>query len=42
MAIAEHDRHFDPGESFAGSSRGLRRFRKLQQGDAVLSFYGIA
>src|SRR5437588_894522 len=36
VAIAEHDKHFDPGEAFGS----LRRQRKLQQGDAVLSFYG--
>ncbi|MBV8206504.1 MAG: 16S rRNA (guanine(966)-N(2))-methyltransferase RsmD [Acidobacteria bacterium] len=35
IAIAEHERHFDPGEQFGR----LRRFRKLEQGDAVLSFY---
>ncbi|HLW52095.1 MAG TPA: 16S rRNA (guanine(966)-N(2))-methyltransferase RsmD [Candidatus Angelobacter sp.] len=34
-AIAEHDKHFDPGESFGP----LVRYRKLRQGDAVLSFY---
>jgi len=33
--IAEHDKHFDPGESFGR----LSRRRKLRQGDAVLSFY---
>ncbi|PYP87054.1 MAG: 16S rRNA (guanine(966)-N(2))-methyltransferase RsmD [Candidatus Angelobacter sp. Gp1-AA117] len=36
LVIAEHDKHFDPGESFGS----LQRRRKLQQGDAVLSFYG--
>ena len=35
LVIAEHDKHFDPGESFGS----LERRRKLQQGDAVLSFY---
>jgi 16S rRNA (guanine966-N2)-methyltransferase len=35
LAIAEHDRHFDPGEAFGS----LRRRRKVKQGDAVLSFY---
>jgi 16S rRNA (guanine966-N2)-methyltransferase len=35
LVIAEHDKHFDPGESFGS----LQRRRKLQQGDAVLSFY---
>ena len=33
--IAEHDKHFDPGETFGS----LARRRKLRQGDAVLSFY---
>jgi 16S rRNA (guanine966-N2)-methyltransferase len=36
LVIAEHDKRFDPGESFGT----LRRRRKLRQGDAVLSFYG--
>ena len=35
--IAEHDKHFDPGEEFGR----LRRYRKLEQGDAVLSFYKL-
>jgi 16S rRNA (guanine(966)-N(2))-methyltransferase RsmD len=35
LVIAEHDKHFDPGESFGT----LHRRRKLRQGDAVLSFY---
>jgi 16S rRNA G966 N2-methylase RsmD len=35
MVIAEHEKKFDPGEAFGG----LRRTRKLQQGDAALSFY---
>jgi 16S rRNA (guanine966-N2)-methyltransferase len=35
VVIAEHDKRFDPGEEF----EGLQRFRKLEQGDAVLSFY---
>jgi len=35
LVIAEHVKKFDPGEG-AGE---LRRFRKLQQGDAALSFY---
>jgi 16S rRNA (guanine(966)-N(2))-methyltransferase RsmD len=35
LAIAEHDKHFDPGEAFGS----LRRIRKVSQGDAVLSFY---
>jgi 16S rRNA (guanine(966)-N(2))-methyltransferase RsmD len=37
LVIAEHDKHFDPGESFGV----LHRHRKLRQGDAVLSFYGL-
>src|SRR5215510_9140529 len=36
LVIAEHDKHFDPGEAFGA----LRRQRKLRQGDSVLSFYG--
>jgi 16S rRNA (guanine966-N2)-methyltransferase len=36
--IAEHDKHFDPGNQFGS----LRRQRKLQQGDAVLSFYRLS
>jgi 16S rRNA (guanine966-N2)-methyltransferase len=35
QVIAEHDKHFDPGEAFGR----LSRRRKLRQGDAVLSFY---
>jgi 16S rRNA (guanine966-N2)-methyltransferase len=35
LVIAEHDKHFDPGESF----QNLQRRRMLRQGDAVLSFY---
>ena len=35
-AIAEHDKHFDPGDTFGS----LRRRRALRQGDSVLSFYG--
>ena len=35
MVIAEHQRKFDPGEELGS----LHRFRKLEQGDAVLSFY---
>lgn len=37
LVIAEHDKHFDPGDAFGA----LRRNRKLQQGDAVLSFYKL-
>lgn len=36
--IAEHDKHFDPGDTFGS----LRRYRVLRQGDAVLSFYSVA
>ncbi len=36
--IAEHEKHFDPGDRFGA----LQRFRKLQQGDAVLSFYRLS
>ena len=35
IVIAEHDKKFDPGGEFGE----LKRFRKLQQGDAALSFY---
>jgi 16S rRNA (guanine966-N2)-methyltransferase len=35
MVIAEHEKRFDPGEAFGK----LRRYRKLVQGDAALSFY---
>jgi 16S rRNA (guanine(966)-N(2))-methyltransferase RsmD len=35
LVIAEHDRKFDPGEAFGD----LQRYRKLEQGDAALSFY---
>lgn len=35
QVIAEHDKHFDPGDSFGA----LQRYRTLKQGDAVLSFY---
>ena len=35
VVIAEHHKKFDPGETFPS----LRRYRKLEQGDAVLSFY---
>jgi 16S rRNA (guanine966-N2)-methyltransferase len=42
ITIAEHDRRNDPGETFSGTSATLKRFRKLVQGDAALSFYGIS
>jgi 16S rRNA (guanine966-N2)-methyltransferase len=35
LIIAEHDKHFDPGDGFGA----LRRQRTLRQGDSVLSFY---
>lgn len=35
VVIAEHEKRFDPGETFGQ----LRRYRKLEQGDAGLSFY---
>ena len=35
VVMAEHEKRFDPGEEFGE----LRRFRKLEQGDAALSFY---
>lgn len=35
VAVAEHDKRFDPGDGFAP----LLRYRKLEQGDTVLSFY---
>ncbi len=38
MVIAEHSKHFDPAEQYGR----LERFRKLVQGDAVLSFYRIS
>ncbi|HKH98076.1 MAG TPA: 16S rRNA (guanine(966)-N(2))-methyltransferase RsmD [Candidatus Sulfotelmatobacter sp.] len=38
MVIAEHEKKFDPGEEFGQ----LRRFRKLVQGSAALSFYRMA
>ena len=37
MVVAEHDKRFDPGDGFAP----LQRYRKLEQGDAVLSFYRL-
>jgi 16S rRNA (guanine966-N2)-methyltransferase len=38
IVIAEHQKRFDPGEAFGE----LRRYRKLVQGDAALSFYRLA
>jgi 16S rRNA (guanine966-N2)-methyltransferase len=37
VAVAEHDKRFDLGDRFAP----LQRFRKLEQGDAVLSCYRL-
>jgi 16S rRNA (guanine966-N2)-methyltransferase len=37
IVIVEHQKKFDPGEAFGL----LRRYRKLQQGDAALSFYRL-
>ena len=38
VVVAEHDKRFDPGDSFAP----LLCYRKLEQGDAVLSFYRLS
>jgi 16S rRNA (guanine(966)-N(2))-methyltransferase RsmD len=35
ILIAEHEKHFDPGDQLAA----FTRYRTLKQGDAVLSFY---
>lgn len=35
VVVAEHDKRFDPGDSFGS----LLRYRKLEHGDAILSFY---
>lgn len=37
VVIAEHEKRFDPGEDFAA----LRRYRRIEQGDAGLSFYRL-
>jgi 16S rRNA (guanine966-N2)-methyltransferase len=37
IVVAEHQKKFDPGEAF----ESLRRYRKLKQGDAALSFYRL-
>jgi 16S rRNA (guanine966-N2)-methyltransferase len=37
IVIAEHEKHFDPGDSLASFSR----YRTLKQGDAILSFYRL-
>jgi len=38
IVIAEHEKKFDPGERFGA----LVRYRRLDQGDAALSFYRLA
>jgi 16S rRNA (guanine966-N2)-methyltransferase len=38
VVIAEHPKKFDPGEQTAS----LERYRRLEQGDAALSFYRVA
>jgi len=38
VIIAEHDKHSDLSDRYGA----LKRFRRLQQGDAVLSFYKLA
>jgi len=38
VVIAEHEKKFDPGDDFGA----LRRFRRLDQGSAALSFYRMA
>ncbi len=38
LVIAEHEKKFDPGERFGA----LLRYRRLDQGDASLSFYRLA
>ena len=35
IVIAEHDKHFDPGEGVSA----LVRYRRVQQGESSLSFY---
>jgi 16S rRNA (guanine966-N2)-methyltransferase len=37
VVVAEHDKRFDPGDRFGS----LLRYRKLEQGDASLSFYRL-
>ena len=38
LVIAEHEKKFDPDERFGA----LVRYRRLDQGDASLSFYRLA
>jgi 16S rRNA (guanine966-N2)-methyltransferase len=37
IVIAEHEKKFDLGETFGA----LKRYRRIRQGDAVLSFYRV-
>jgi 16S rRNA G966 N2-methylase RsmD len=37
VVIAEHDKHFDPGEG----TGPLKRYRCLHQGESSLSFYSF-
>ena len=37
IVVAEHEKRFDPGERFGA----LVRYRRLDQGDAALSFYKL-
>jgi 16S rRNA (guanine966-N2)-methyltransferase len=37
IVIAEHDKRFEPGEDHTP----LKRYRRLEQGDSVLSFYRL-
>ena len=38
IVVAEHEKRFDQGDGFAP----LHRYRKLEQGDAALSFYRLS
>jgi 16S rRNA (guanine966-N2)-methyltransferase len=38
IVVAEHEKRFNPGDAFPP----LQRYRKLEQGDAALSFYRIS
>jgi len=38
LVVAEHEKKFDPGDRFGA----LLRYRRLEQGDAALSFYRLA
>jgi hypothetical protein len=37
IVVAEHEKKFDPGDRFGA----LLRYRRLDQGDASLSFYQL-